>query len=183
MPLLAVFTGLVIGGVIIASPMMQRIAAWGNFFQDSGRGLQSLLGCRDSRPTARYSAARSASRPRSSPASRVISPPATPQLMLKAIYPIHGEPGRLPPRIFLRAGGGARFPLRACSISARKASSSWARSARPLSATASSACPGSSTCRWPLLGGALAGAIWGAIPGYLKAKFGAHEVVNTIMMN
>ncbi len=34
-----------------------------------------------------------------------------------------------------------------------------------------------------ILGGALAGAIWGAIPGYLKAKFGAHEVVNTIMMN
>ena len=34
-----------------------------------------------------------------------------------------------------------------------------------------------------LLAGALGGAIWGMIPGYLKAKFGAHEVVNTIMMN
>jgi ABC-type uncharacterized transport system permease subunit len=33
------------------------------------------------------------------------------------------------------------------------------------------------------LGGALAGAIWGGIPGYLKAKLGVHEVVNTIMMN
>jgi ABC-type uncharacterized transport system permease subunit len=31
--------------------------------------------------------------------------------------------------------------------------------------------------------GALAGGIWGAIPGYLKAKTGAHEVINTIMMN
>ncbi len=29
----------------------------------------------------------------------------------------------------------------------------------------------------------LAGAIWGGIPGILKAKFGAHEVINTIMMN
>lgn len=28
-----------------------------------------------------------------------------------------------------------------------------------------------------------AGAIWGAIPGILKAKFGSHEVINTIMMN
>jgi simple sugar transport system permease protein len=27
------------------------------------------------------------------------------------------------------------------------------------------------------------GAIWGAIPGILKAKFGSHEVINTIMMN
>lgn len=34
-----------------------------------------------------------------------------------------------------------------------------------------------------LLGGFLAGAIWGFIPGYLKAKTGAHEVINTIMMN
>jgi len=27
------------------------------------------------------------------------------------------------------------------------------------------------------------GGIWGAIPGYLKAKFGSHEVINTIMLN
>ena len=29
----------------------------------------------------------------------------------------------------------------------------------------------------------LAGGIWGAIPGVLKARFGSHEVINTIMMN
>jgi len=34
-----------------------------------------------------------------------------------------------------------------------------------------------------LLAGAAGGALWGLIPGYLKARFGAHEVVNTIMMN
>jgi general nucleoside transport system permease protein len=28
-----------------------------------------------------------------------------------------------------------------------------------------------------------AGAVWGAIPGVLKARFGSHEVINTIMMN
>jgi ABC-type uncharacterized transport system permease subunit len=31
--------------------------------------------------------------------------------------------------------------------------------------------------------GALGGAFWAAIPGYLKARFGVHEVINTIMMN
>lgn len=31
--------------------------------------------------------------------------------------------------------------------------------------------------------GALAGALWAAVPGYLKAKLGVHEVVNSIMMN
>lgn len=34
-----------------------------------------------------------------------------------------------------------------------------------------------------LVGGALAGGLYGAIPGYLKAQTGAHEVINTIMMN
>ncbi len=34
-----------------------------------------------------------------------------------------------------------------------------------------------------LLAGAVGGAIWAIIPGYLKAKTGAHEVINTIMMN
>ena len=33
------------------------------------------------------------------------------------------------------------------------------------------------------LAGALGGAFWGFIPGWLKAKTGAHEVINTIMMN
>ncbi len=34
-----------------------------------------------------------------------------------------------------------------------------------------------------ILAGAIGGAIWAAIPGFLKAKTGAHEVISTIMMN
>jgi general nucleoside transport system permease protein len=34
-----------------------------------------------------------------------------------------------------------------------------------------------------MLAAILAGALWGGIPGLLKARFGAHEVINTIMMN
>jgi simple sugar transport system permease protein len=34
-----------------------------------------------------------------------------------------------------------------------------------------------------ILAGLSAGGIWGAIPGFLKARTGAHEVINTIMMN
>ncbi len=34
-----------------------------------------------------------------------------------------------------------------------------------------------------LAAGFLGGALWGAIPGYLKVKRGAHEVITTIMMN
>ena len=34
-----------------------------------------------------------------------------------------------------------------------------------------------------LLAGAVAGGLWGAIPGYLKAKHRIHEVITTIMLN
>src|SRR4026208_1030636 len=33
------------------------------------------------------------------------------------------------------------------------------------------------------LGAILIGALWAAIPGVLKARFGSHEVINTIMLN
>jgi simple sugar transport system permease protein len=42
---------------------------------------------------------------------------------------------------------------------------------------------------WPLaplvagLAAVLAGTLWGAIPGWLRAKRGSHEVINTIMLN
>ena len=45
--------------------------------------------------------------------------------------------------------------------------------------------PGPKVLVLPLavLASALGGGIWGAIPGFLKARFGANEVINTILMN
>lgn len=45
--------------------------------------------------------------------------------------------------------------------------------------------PGPAWLVFPLaiVAAAAGGALWGAIPGWLKARFGAHEVINTIMMN
>lgn len=34
-----------------------------------------------------------------------------------------------------------------------------------------------------ILTAVVVGGLWGAIPGYLKARFGSHEVINTIMLN
>ncbi|MEP7199016.1 MAG: ABC transporter permease [Chloroflexota bacterium] len=34
-----------------------------------------------------------------------------------------------------------------------------------------------------LLGAMVGAGLWGALPGFLKARFGAHEVINTIMLN
>src|ERR1043165_9292885 len=33
------------------------------------------------------------------------------------------------------------------------------------------------------LAAVVSGALWAAVPGVLKARFGSHEVINTIMMN
>jgi simple sugar transport system permease protein len=45
--------------------------------------------------------------------------------------------------------------------------------------------PGPSWLVLPLavFGAALCGAFWGAIPGFLKARYGANEVINTILLN
>ncbi|MDM8530716.1 ABC transporter permease [Anaerolineales bacterium HSG25] len=43
--------------------------------------------------------------------------------------------------------------------------------------------PGWATIVIVLMGGALMGGIWGAIPGYLKAKMSVNEILSTIMMN
>ena len=34
-----------------------------------------------------------------------------------------------------------------------------------------------------ILGAAIGGGLWGALPGWLKARFGANEVINTILLN
>jgi len=52
-----------------------------------------------------------------------------------------------------------------------------------LTGMALAALPGAALLPLALLAAALAGAAWGAVPGALKARFGAHEVINTIMLN
>ncbi len=43
--------------------------------------------------------------------------------------------------------------------------------------------PGAILIPMAIIAAMLAGAVWGAIPGVLKARFGSHEVINTIMLN
>jgi simple sugar transport system permease protein len=55
--------------------------------------------------------------------------------------------------------------------------------AAALTGAALAAAPAALLLPLALLAAAAAGAVWGAIPGLLKARFGAHEVINTIMLN
>jgi ABC-type uncharacterized transport system permease subunit len=135
LPALAVFTGLVVGGVIIALANDAVIAAWGSVFRNP---LGPIIASWDAVIQA-YGALFAGAL--GSPANIIAGfqtyfATGQPQELYNAIYPysIVGLPAYI------------HLPL-------------------------------------AILGGALAGAIWGAIPGFLKARFGAHEVVNTIMMN
>ena len=80
-------------------------------------------------------------------------------------------------------GGSGRFPGGACSISVQKVNTSSRVWLLSMWAMRWSACPGIFTYPWLCWLGIVGGALWAAIPGYLKGKTGAHEVINTIMMN
>jgi ABC-type uncharacterized transport system permease subunit len=43
--------------------------------------------------------------------------------------------------------------------------------------------PGGLLTGLAILAALVAGGMWGAVPGWLKARFGSHEVINTIMLN
>lgn len=59
----------------------------------------------------------------------------------------------------------------------------WGAFATAVVAITFSHLPGLILILLSLLAGAVAGGIWGSIPGYLKARTGAHEVITTIMLN
>ncbi|QTL98889.1 ABC transporter permease [Iocasia frigidifontis] len=59
----------------------------------------------------------------------------------------------------------------------------WGAFVTAIVAIAFSALPGVILIPLSLVSGALAGGLWSIIPGYLKAKTGAHEVITTIMFN
>ncbi len=181
MPALAVFTGLLVGGVIIALSDDAAIAAWGNFFHNP---LGAFVASWNAVITA-YGALFLGAL--GNPANLVNGFQtyfATGQTaaLYKAIYPFTESLVLTTPYIFLGLAVAIGFRCGLFNIGAE---------GQFFMGALGSAYVGYSISGLPwyihlplaMLGGAVAGAIWGAIPGFLKARFGAHEVVNTIMMN
>lgn len=59
----------------------------------------------------------------------------------------------------------------------------WGALATALVAIAMEGAPAVVAVGLPLVAGGLAGALWGSVPGILKARTGAHEVITSIMLN
>jgi simple sugar transport system permease protein len=159
MPVLAVVTGLILGGVVMLITGDNPITAYGALFGGSFGtpeqfiiGFQSFFASGDTKE------------------------------LLQAIYPFTESLVTATPYIFAALSVALGFRCGLFNIGAE---------GQVLIGALCSAYVGYSITGLPafihlplaVLAGAAGGAVWGMIPGYLKARFGAHEVVNTIMMN
>lgn len=158
-PVLAVLTGLVIGAVVILISGENPLIAYGALFEGSfGNPIDFFNGL------------------------GVFFSSGETKTLLRAIYPFTESLVTATPYIFAGLSVALGFRCGLFNIGAE---------GQFFIGALSSAFVGYSLSGLPMiihlplaiLGGALGGAIWGMIPGYLKARFGAHEVVNTIMMN
>ena len=159
LPVLAVFTGLVIGALAIVASGENVFKAYGALFGGSFGSPQQII-----------------------EGIRIYFATGDTKELLSGIYPFTESLTASTPYIFgaLAVAVGFRCGLFNIGVEGQV-----------LMGALSSAFIGYSITGLPafihlplaLLAGILGGAVWGMIPGYLKARFGAHEVVNTIMMN
>jgi len=180
-PVLSIFTGLVFGAIVIVATDTTVITAYGNFFHAPGVALRdtwnvialaygSLFNGAFGNPAAIVQA------------FQVYFATGDQKALLTAIYPFTESLATITPYILAGLAVAVGFKCGLFNIGAEGQFGIGALC---------SAFVGYSIKGLPwfihlplaLLAGALGGAIWGAIPGYLKAVTGAHEVVNTIMMN
>lgn len=176
-PLLAVLTGLIIGAIVIIFTDPAVVAAFGKFFEAPGAAFAAAW---KSISTA-YGALFRGSFGSLPEMIRALGS-GDPAAMRQAFYPFTESLTASTPYIFAGLGVALGFRAGLFNIGAE---------GQFFMGSLGAAFVGYSLIGWPwylhlplaILGGFVVGAIWGAIPGWLKAKTGGHEVVNTIMMN
>lgn len=180
-PLLAVFTGLIIGGIVIMFTNAAAVTAWGHFFQNPGAAFKASWDAIATGYGALFSGSLGKPGDMLAGIQNYFATGETKQIQ-KAFYPITESLVTATPYIFAGLAVALGFRGGLFNIGAE---------GQFYMGALASAYVGYSIVGLPayihlplaILAGAAAGAVWGAIPGILKAKTGAHEVVNTIMMN
>jgi len=180
-PILAVFTGLVVGGFIIALSNDATITSFGKFFQAPGAAFAAAWNAISIAYGALFKGA--LGNPKDLiDAFSAYRATGDNTLLLKAIYPITESLVAATPYILAGLAVAIGFRCGLFNIGAEGQLLMGALGAAFIGYSIKGL-PAYIHLPLALLGGATAGALWAAVPGYLKARFGAHEVVNTIMMN
>ncbi len=180
-PALSVFTGLVIGAFFIILTDLPVLALWKNFFSDPGTALKASWDIVIKAYGALFAGSLG------SPAKFIegiksLSETGDPALFYKSIYPFTESLVTASPYILTGLAVAVGFRGGLFNIGAE---------GQFFIGALGSAFVGYSLVGLPayihlplsILGGAVAGGLWAFLPGLLKAKTGAHEVVITIMMN
>jgi ABC-type uncharacterized transport system permease subunit len=173
-PVLAIFTGLVIGGVIIVLTSSEFYAAW---------AISPLQGLKEAWIIVADAYSALFTGAFGSPSRMVAAiQSGNPEAIRKAFYPFFESLVASTPYIF----GGL-----AVALGFRAGLFNIGAEGQIFIGAIFSAYVGYSFRGVPailhvpmaFLAGAVGGGLWGFIPGWLKAKTGGHEVINTMMMN
>ena len=176
-PVLAVFTALVIGALVIIFTTPDVVRSWTGFFRHPGEtlrlsaqtvwdGYRALFTGAFGSPRAIVSALFSGDWQELRIAMRPISETivtATPLIFAGLSVAVPFRAG------LFNIGGEGQITVGAIVAVVVGFSFSWL--------------PGPLLVLAIVLAGFLGGAVWGSIPGFLKARTGAHEVISTIMLN
>jgi simple sugar transport system permease protein len=176
-PLLAFFSALVLGAILILVTNEETTRAWSGFFRDPGHALSvSWQVIRDTYYALFAGALGSPSR-----IAKAIGSGDMKEVR-SSLFPLSETIVTATPLIFVglsvavgfQAGLfniGAEGQMNAGAIVGAAAGIWWPHLAGPIHLAVM------------VIASFIGGALWGAIPGILKAKTGAHEVITTIMLN
>jgi general nucleoside transport system permease protein len=176
-PALAVVTALAIGALVIVFTDEDALAEWAGFLRDPGEALSaSWNAIRDS-----YYALFSGAFGSPSGIARALASGDIEQIR-GALFPLSETIVAASPLIFVGLSVALGFRAGLFNIGAEGQMNMGAVVASAVGFSMGYL-PGPVHLAVMVIAGFAGGAAWGAIPGFLKAKTGAHEVITTIMLN
>jgi simple sugar transport system permease protein len=181
LPVLAVFTALVIGALVIAFTDLQVLALYKNFFSAPGKALAASWAVVATAYGAMFKG--SIGDPAEfSAAFEALRATGDTALLRQALWPISESIVTSVPYIFGGLAVALGFQCALFNIGVEGQIFIGALASVFVGYSVKGV-PAFIHLPMALIAGALAAGLWASIAGYLKAKTGAHEVINTIMMN
>lgn len=176
-PALAVVTALAIGAIIVVFSDQQALSAWSSFFADPLGALRASGTAVANAYSALFSGALG------SPRQIVEAIQSGDSLEIsRAFGPLSETVVTATPLILAGLSVALGFRAGLFNIGAQGQIIAGAILGSVLGFTLGGL-PGPVHLALVVAGGFVGGALWGAIPGFLKARTGAHEVITTIMLN